>query len=117
MSSWNTLHAAVNAKSAVDHSVLHHSFAPTAQDVHHMGEAVNTTAGYETLRDNVDQIIAYLVAKKEKIDDAEATGDESMLKDEATMLSAMLQKHSELWADEVRFGLPGCLGVFLVPFC
>jgi hypothetical protein len=56
----------------------------------------------------MDTMIAYLVAKKERLNEAEVTGDAVLLKDASTQLSTFLQNQSSYWTAEVRSPSPVC---------
>lgn len=66
----------------------------------HLGSQ-NTTEGYGQLKNAVDDLIAYLVAKKEKINDAQTNGDASLLQDQSSMLSSYLANQTNFWTAEV----------------
>lgn len=103
---WGTLHSAVTKAATVHHHI--DKIRPYYEAVGEMGDA-NQTNGYDELRSSMDEMIAYLVAKKEKINEAEVTNDESLLKDASSQLSEFLGNRTTYWEKEVS--APSCCGM------
>ena len=59
-------------------------------------------AGYDALRSSLDETIAKLVATKEQVNFAEATGDTMLLKRASADLSLALSNSTGYWEAQVR---------------
>ena len=93
------LHSAVTKGSDVHHHVIRPYYEAVGQS---SADGANNTEGFNQLRQNMDDLIAYLVAKKEKINEAEVKDDLTGLKDTASQLSSYLMSSSSYWMAEVR---------------
>ena len=63
---------------------------------------VDQEAGYDALRSSLDETIAKLVATKEQVNFAEATGDTMLLKQASADLSLALSNSTGYWEAQVR---------------
>ena len=63
---------------------------------------VDQEAGYDALRSSLDETIAMLVATKEQVNFAEATGDTMLLKHASADLSLALSNSTGYWEAQVR---------------
>jgi len=104
------LHSAVTAsvkKQATAHAMaqtpnlFHGAASSAASAVSNMGDdgAVNNTAGFTELRNSLDELITGAIAEKQKVREAEATGDTTMLKDASNALSNLLANKTAYWED------------------
>ena len=99
------------ADTLIEDSVDEHLHSMTPGDVSNTArlvEALNNPsgadqeAGYDALRSSLDETIAKLVATKEQVNFAEATGDTMLLKRASADLSLALSNSTGYWEAQVR---------------